>query len=33
MSKETTTVKILGSSYKIACPPEESEEVKRQLFF
>ena len=27
MSKETTTVKILGASYKIACPPEESEAV------
>ena len=33
MSKETTTVKILGSSYKIACPPEESEEVKKAAVF
>ena len=33
MSKETTTVKILGASYKIACPPEESEEVKKAAIF
>tara|TARA_Y100000768_G_scaffold379899_1_gene356251 strand:- start:65 stop:367 length:303 start_codon:yes stop_codon:yes gene_type:complete len=33
MSKETTTVKILGESYKIACPPEESEEVKKAALF
>ena len=33
MSKETTTVKILGASYKIACPPEESEEVKKAAVF
>ncbi len=33
MSKETTTVKILGASYKIACPPEESEEVKKSCNF
>ena len=33
MAKETTTVKILGSSYKIACPPEESEEVKKAAVF
>ena len=33
MSKETTTVKILGVSYKIACPPKESEEVKKAAIF
>ena len=33
MAKETTTVKILGASYKIACPPEESEEVKKAAVF
>jgi len=33
MSKETTTVNILGASYKIACPPEESEEVKKAALF
>ena len=33
MSKETTTVKILGASYKIACPPEESDEVKKAAVF
>ena len=33
MSKETTTVKILGASYKIACPPKESEEVKKAAIF
>ena len=33
MSKETTTVKILGANYKIACPPEESEEVKKAAVF
>ena len=33
MSKETTTVKILGASYKIACPPEESEELKKAANF
>tara|TARA_B100000963_G_C22071857_1_gene428403 strand:- start:69 stop:368 length:300 start_codon:yes stop_codon:yes gene_type:complete len=33
MSKETTTVNILGTSYKIACPPEESEEVKKAALF
>ena len=33
MAKETTTVKILGASYKIACPPEESEEVKKAPVF
>ena len=32
MSKETTTVKILGASYKIACPPEESEVKKAAIF-
>ena len=33
MAKESTTVKILGASYKIACPPEESEEVKKAAVF
>ena len=33
MSKGTTTVEILGASYKIACPPEESEEVKKAAKF
>ena len=33
MSRETTTVKILGASYKIACPAEESEEVKKAAKF
>tara|TARA_Y100000766_G_C18390415_1_gene357956 strand:- start:64 stop:366 length:303 start_codon:yes stop_codon:yes gene_type:complete len=33
MSKESTTVKILGASYKIACPPEESEELKKAAKF
>lgn len=33
MSKQTTTVEILGASYKIACPPEESEEVKKAAKF
>ena len=33
MSKETTTVNILGANYKIACPPEESEEVKKAALF
>ena len=33
MSKETTTVKILGASYKIACPAEEAEELKKSAIF
>ena len=33
MSKETTTVKILGTSYKIACPAEEAEELKKAAIF
>ena len=33
MSKETTTVKILGASYKIACPAEEAEEHKKAAIF
>ena len=33
MSKETTTVKILGESYKIACSQEESEDVKSAALF
>ncbi len=33
MSKNTTSVKILGTEYKISCPPEESEAVKRAAIF
>ena len=33
MSKETTTVKILCASYKIACPAEEAEELKKAAIF
>ena len=33
MTKNVTTVKILGASYKIACPPEESEEVKKAAIY
>ena len=33
MSKETTTVKILGASYKIACPAKEAEELKKAAIF
>ena len=33
MSKETTTVKILGENYKIACPAEEAEELKKAAIF
>jgi len=33
MSKNTTSVKILGTEYKISCPPEESEAVKRAAVF
>ena len=33
MSKETTTVKIIGASYKIACPAEEAEELKKAAIF
>jgi|TARA_B100001059_G_scaffold236109_1_gene284785 cell division protein ZapA len=33
VSKETTTVKILGASYKIACPAEEAEELKKAAIF
>lgn len=33
MSKETTTVKILGANYKIACPTEEAEELKKAAIF
>jgi|TARA_B110000263_G_C15129132_1_gene427996 cell division protein ZapA len=33
MSKNTTSVKILDTEYKIACPPEESEAVKRAAVF
>ena len=33
MSKETTTVKILGANYKIACPAEEAEELKKAAIF
>ena len=33
MSKESTTVKILGASYKISCPEEESEQLKKAAIF
>ena len=33
MSNDTTTVKILGASYKIACPAEEAEELKKAAIF
>ena len=33
MSKETTTVEILGASYKIACPAEEAKELKKAAIF
>ena len=33
MANDITSVKILGSEYKIACPPEESEEVEKAALF
>ncbi|HJL96054.1 MAG: hypothetical protein CMD53_03220 [Gammaproteobacteria bacterium] len=33
MTKDVTTVKILGSNYKIACPAAEAEEVKQAAVF
>ena len=33
MAKDVTTVKILGSNYKIACPADESEAVKQAAVF
>lgn len=33
MAKSTTSVVILGSEYKIACPPEESEAVKKAALY
>jgi|TARA_B110000116_G_scaffold267382_1_gene279623 cell division protein ZapA len=33
VTKDNTSVEILGTEYKIACPPEESEEVKRAALF
>ena len=33
MAKDVTTVKILGSDYKIACPADESEAVKQAAVF
>ena len=33
MAKNVTTVKILDSNYKIACPAEEAEAVKQAALF
>tara|TARA_X000000368_G_scaffold124776_1_gene97861 strand:+ start:927 stop:1220 length:294 start_codon:yes stop_codon:yes gene_type:complete len=33
MAKDVTTVKILDSNYKIACPADESEAVKQAAVF
>ena len=33
MTKDITTVKILDSNYKIACPAEEAESVKEAAVF
>ena len=33
MTKNVTTVKILDSNYKIACPAEEAEAVKQAALF
>ena len=33
MAKDVTTVKILDSNYKIACPAEEAESVKEAALF
>jgi len=33
MTKDVTTVKILDSNYKIACPADESEAVKKAAVF
>ena len=33
MAKDVTTVKILDSNYKIACPAEEAEAVKKAATF
>ena len=33
MAKDVTTVKILDSNYKIACPAEEAEAVKQAAVF
>ena len=33
MAKDVTTVKILDSNYKIACPAEEAEAVKQAAAF
>ena len=33
MTKDITTVKILDSNYKIACPAEEAESVKEAALF
>ena len=33
MTKNVTTVNILGSSYKIACPSEEAEAVKEAAIY
>ena len=33
MSKANTSVEILGSTYKIACPPEEADAVKKAAVY
>ena len=33
MSKANTSVEILGSTYKIACPPEEADAVKKAAIY
>ena len=33
MTKNVTTVKILDSNYKIACPAEEADAVKQAALF
>ena len=33
MSKANTSVEILGSTYKIACPPEEADAVKNAAVY
>ena len=33
MAKDVTTVKILDSNYKIACPADEAEAVKQAAVF
>ena len=33
MSKANTSVEILGSTYKIACPPEEADAVEKAAVY